>query len=180
MIDANDGYNLNMAKRVLAETEGVYWIEEAFREDPVLYANLKEWMQLEGIDCRIADGEGDASKHIQEWAQKGIIDILQYDLRQYGFTAWVEMGARFDSWGVSSAPHNYGEATANYYACHLAGIIKGFESVEWDEARIEGISAYGYSISSGLVDVQDLPGFGLDLDETAFAAAVRADGFAAS
>ena len=39
LIDANNGYNLNIARRVLAETAdcNVFWLEEAFHEDPELY-----------------------------------------------------------------------------------------------------------------------------------------------
>jgi L-rhamnonate dehydratase len=43
MIDANNGYNLNIAKWVLTETKEckLFWLEEAFHEDPVLYKALK-------------------------------------------------------------------------------------------------------------------------------------------
>src|SRR5687767_5899867 len=44
MVDANNGYNLNLTKRVLEETAEVrlFWLEEAFHEDVVLYRDLKE------------------------------------------------------------------------------------------------------------------------------------------
>ena len=63
MIDANNGYNLNLTKRVLHETAdcAIYWLEEAFHEDAVLYRDLKEWLAREGTSILIADGEGDAS-----------------------------------------------------------------------------------------------------------------------
>ena len=43
LLDANNGYNLNLTKRVLAETAecGIYWMEEAFHEDRVLYDDLR-------------------------------------------------------------------------------------------------------------------------------------------
>ena len=42
LIDANNGYNFNIARRVLAETAdcNVFWLEEAFHEDPELYETL--------------------------------------------------------------------------------------------------------------------------------------------
>ena len=51
MIDANNGYTLNIAKHVLAETAdaGVYWLEEAFHEDDVLYRDLKAWLAERGL-----------------------------------------------------------------------------------------------------------------------------------
>src|SRR5680860_267067 len=43
MIDANNGWNLNLTRRVLTETADarLHWIEEPFHEDNVLYADLK-------------------------------------------------------------------------------------------------------------------------------------------
>jgi L-alanine-DL-glutamate epimerase-like enolase superfamily enzyme len=46
MIDANNGYNFNIARQVLAATAdcSIFWLEEAFHEDPVLYRALREWL----------------------------------------------------------------------------------------------------------------------------------------
>jgi len=46
LLDANNGYNLNLTKRVLAETAdcGILWMEEAFHEDDVLYRDLRDWL----------------------------------------------------------------------------------------------------------------------------------------
>src|SRR5690606_23343702 len=76
MIDANNGYNLNLARRVLTETAdcGIHWLEEAFHEDAVLYRELKDWLVREGLDILIADGEGDASPRLLEWAREGLVD----------------------------------------------------------------------------------------------------------
>ena len=43
MLDANNGYNLNLTKRVLQETADadVYWLEEPFHEDPELFLEPK-------------------------------------------------------------------------------------------------------------------------------------------
>ena len=51
MLDANNGYNLNLTKRVLAETAdcGILWMEEAFHEDEVLYRDLREWLAQEHL-----------------------------------------------------------------------------------------------------------------------------------
>jgi L-alanine-DL-glutamate epimerase-like enolase superfamily enzyme len=179
MIDANNGYNLNLVKRVLGETAdaGVYWIEEPFHEDGRLYALLKEWMAVQGIETLIADGEGDASPHLLDWARQGWIDVVQYDIRTPGFTRWLELGPQLDEWGVRSAPHHYGGWYGNYASCHVAARIREFEYVEWDEATVPGLDASAYSIVDGYVHVPDLPGFGLRLDETAYARAIAENGF---
>ena len=182
MIDANNGYNLNLTKRVLAETAGanVYWMEEPFHEDPQLYGHLKDWLAEKGIATLIADGEGDASAHLLDWVERGLIDVVQYDVRYPGFSRWLELGPVLDAWGAHSAPHNYGEPYGNYVSCHLAPAIRNFEMVEWDAAKLEGLDGSAYTIAGGLVTVPDLPGFGLDLDDAVFAAAVRDGGFSVS
>ncbi len=166
MIDANNGYNLNLTKTVLRETANlhIYWLEEPFHEDAELYRALKQWMAESSIETLIADGEGDASPRLLDWARDGWVDVLQYDVSRPGFSHWLELGPTLDSWGARSAPHSYGNPYGNYAACHLAPAIEGFEMVEWDEAVVDGLDRSGYRIIDGHVHVPATPGFGLDLD----------------
>jgi L-alanine-DL-glutamate epimerase-like enolase superfamily enzyme len=179
MVDANNGYNLNLAKRVLAETAGcnVFWLEEAFHEDPVLYRALKEWIQEQGLAVLIADGEGQASPTLLDWARDGIVDVIQYDIYSHGFTRWLETGRQLDAWNVRSAPHHYGGHYGNYAACHLAGALRRFTYVEWDEATTPGLDASGYAVHEGWVWVPDAPGFGLGLDDGVFRRAAETAGY---
>lgn len=179
MIDANNGYNLNLTKRVLQETAtaNVYWMEEAFHEDPVLYRDLKGWLQAEGIATLIADGEGWAAPLLLDWAREGLIQVIQYDIHGHSFTQWLALGQQLDAWAVRSAPHHYGGHIGNYTAPHLAAAVEGFTFVEWDEATTPGIDAPGYGIEAGQVVVPATPGFGLTLDEDAFQRAVTSNGF---
>ena len=179
LIDANNGYNLNLTKHVLSETADakVYWMEEAFHEDASFYANLREWLNSEGLETKIADGEGGASLNLLQWAEEGLVDIIQYDIFHTGFTRWLELGPQLDEWNVGSAPHHYGGHYGNYVSCHLSAAIQGFEFTEWDEADTPGLDDSGYSISDGLVSVPNSPGFGLNLDEEIYARAVQESGF---
>ena len=179
MIDANNGYNLNLARRVLAETADarIYWIEEPFHEDARLYAILQEWLDEQSLDTLIADGEGDASPRLLDYARDGLIDIVQYDVLRPGFSRWLELGPQLDAWAVRSAPHHYGEPYGNYACGHLAGAIKGFQMVEWDHAEVPGLDVSAYRISEGLVHLPNAPGFGLALDDALYARAVAEQGF---
>ncbi len=179
MLDANNGYTLNLTKRVLAETADcrIQWMEEAFHEDEVLYRDLKEWMGREGLSVLIADGEGEASPSLLRWAREGLVDVIQYDIMGHGLTRWLRTGRALDEAGVKSAPHHYGGHYGNYSACHLAPAVAGFTFVEWDEATSPGLNGSGYAIEDGMVSVPDAPGFGLNLEEPAFQAAVQANGF---
>ena len=179
LIDANNGYNLNLTKHVLSETADakVYWMEEAFHEDASFYANLREWLNSEGLETKIADGESGASLNLLQWAEEGLVDIIQYDIFHPGFTRWLELGPQLDEWNVGSAPHHYGGHYGNYVSCHLSAAIQGFEFTEWDEADTPGLDDSGYSISDGLVSVPNSPGFGLNLDEEIYTRAVKESGF---
>jgi L-alanine-DL-glutamate epimerase-like enolase superfamily enzyme len=179
LLDANNGYTLNLAKELLRATADCtpYWIEEAFHEDGVLYADLGAWLLAEGLDVLIADGEGDASPQLLTWASEGVIDVVQYDIFARGFTPWLGLGRDLDRWGRRSAPHHYGAHYGNYVAGHLAAAIAGFTFVEWDEATTPGLDTSAYTVTEGRVTIPARPGFGLTLDEATFRAAVAADGF---
>jgi L-rhamnonate dehydratase len=182
LIDANNGYNLNLTKEVLGATADadIYWMEEAFHEDPMLYANLREWMGREGLSVLIADGEGDASPRLLEWAQSGLIDVVQYDVLRPGFTRWWSLGPQLDGWNVRSAPHAYGGVFGVYAAPHLAARIGGFTFAEIDPAEVDGLDGSAYTIRHGQVHVPALPGFGLRLDEATFKRTITENGFIAT
>ena len=100
MMDANNGYNLNLAKQLLRATAevGVYWLEEAFHEDDVLYRDLQAWLRAEDLSTLIADGEGLASPRLPEMARQRLVNVVQYDIFSYGFTRWLELGPQLDRW----------------------------------------------------------------------------------
>ncbi len=182
MLDANNGYNLNLAKRVLSETAecSVFWIEEAFHEDPVLYRDLHTWLKERNLPVLISDGEGQADAHLLDWAREGLVDVIQYDILNHRFTRWLATGRQLDAWGVHSAPHHYGSHYGNYVAAHLAGAIRNFTYIEWDEVNTPGLDASGYTLSEGWVGVPDAPGFGLTLVEAIFRQMVAEAGFTLS
>ena len=182
MIDANNGWNVNLVKWVLTETAdcAIHWLEEAFHEDRILYDRLHEWMQAENLAVLIADGEGQAAPTLLDWAQEGVVNVVQYDIRAIGFGEWLKIGRQLDSWGATSAPHNYGSGYGNYVSGHLASVIEKFSFVEWDHIELDGLDTSGYAVHEGRVKVPDSPGFGLRLDESVFASAVQAEGFSVS
>ena len=179
MIDANNGYNVNLAKRVLAETADcqLLWIEEAFHEDAELYRDLREWLAREGMTTLVADGEGQASPTLLDMAREGLVDVVQYDVVGLGFTRWLEIGRQLDGWGRRSAPHHYGGFFGNFVSGHLAGPLRGFAAVEWDEATVPGVDTSRYAVCEGTLALPDAPGFGLEYDEAALVRAITLEGF---
>lgn len=178
MVDANNGWNLNLTKRVLAETASanLYWVEEAFHEDNVLYGHLKEWQAAEGLNVLIADGEGVPDPRVADWAREGYIDVVQTNIYQRGFGNWHTFGQELDGLGVQSSPHTYGSGIGNYVTSQLASTLHGLNFIEWDEASFDAIDASAFAIVDGVVTIPETPGFGLELDQTAFNAAVADSG----
>jgi L-alanine-DL-glutamate epimerase-like enolase superfamily enzyme len=170
MVDANNGYNLNITKEFLlaVKESTVYWLEEAFHEDNMLYAELKRWMKEQGIETLIADGEGQASPTLIDWAKKGLIDVVQYDLRGYGFFNWMELSKELEPFNILCAPHNYGGFYGNYAQGHFAACTDKFAFAEFDIAEAEGIDTSAYKIVDGRLQVPRLDGFGLGLDRGIF------------
>lgn len=179
MLDANNGYNLNLTKQVLKATaaEQIYWMEEAFHEDPLLYQDLQSWLQAEGLDVLVADGEGLAAPPLVDWARNGLVNVVQYDIHSHTFTGWLALGQRLDAYGVRSAPHHYGGHIGNFTAGHLAVAIEGFTFIEWDEATNPALDSTAYRVDEGVVTMAATPGFGLTLDDDHFQAAVAQNGY---
>ena len=179
LIDANNGYTLNIAKHILSETAdcNLFWLEEAFHEDDELYEDLHAWIEGEGLSVLIADGEGSASPHLLDYARRGIVDVIQYDIFSYGMTKWLQTAPKLDAWNVRTAPHHYGRHLGNFVSGHLAPVIENFAFVEWDELSTPGLDSSAYTVEEGLVTLPDAPGFGLNLDETLFQQAVQENGF---
>jgi len=179
MLDANNGWNLNLTKRVLDETADcrIYWIEEAFHEDAVLYGDLKEWLRNRNLPIRIADGEGEASPSLIRWAREGLIDVIQYDIFGYGFTRWLALGRELADTEIGCGPHHYGAHLGNYVTGHIAHALPHFQYVEWDHVTNPVIDDSAYSVQDGQVILPNLPGFGLRLDENAFQRSVQEGGF---
>jgi L-alanine-DL-glutamate epimerase-like enolase superfamily enzyme len=203
MADANNGYTFNIARDFLAGTADsrVFWLEEAFYEDAALYRRLRAWMRAEGLSTLLADGEGrgmtDAglpellagdefhatvgslAPHdlLLDMVREGIVDVLQWDVLAPGLTRWLEVSPLVEQWGRLASPHHYGTHLGNYHSCHLGLAVPNYGFVEWDEATTPGITAPGYAVEEGHASVPSTPGFGLELDEDAFARAVREGGF---
>lgn len=181
MIDANNAYNLNLTKEVLTALADVnlYWLEEAFHEDEALYEDLKEWLLLRGQNVLIADGEGLASPHLVDWATRGRVDVLQYDIIWPGFTHWLELGEKLDAHGLRSAPHCYGNAYGIYASGHLASGVRNFEFVEYDDITIEGMDVSAYRIADGEMYIPAAPGFGIVFDDERVGTLIKQSGWSA-
>jgi L-rhamnonate dehydratase len=179
LADANNGFTLNAAQEFLERTADLRlgWLEEPFHEDPVLFEALHSWLARVGLDVEIADGESASLEESFSLAERGLLDVVQADILGASFSRWRRMGAPLDELGVGSAPHHFGLYFGNYVSGHLASSIKGLRFVEWDEATVPGLTASSYHFAEGSLTLAPTPGFGIELDEDIYRAAVASGGF---
>ena len=129
----------------------------------------------------IADGEGLASPLLVSWAEQGLVDVLQYDIRAYGFLRWLELGRPFGCRpGSSQRRITTAALTVTMFPVTWLLPSKAFSFVEWDEGQVQGLDASGYTVSGGNVRVPPSPGFGLGLDDDYYAKVVAEVGWSVS
>ena len=167
MVDANDGYTLEDVTAFLegiGDTE-IYWFEEPFREEEEKNRRLKSYLQKERPTTLIADGESMTDiPLLRDLAQKKLLDVWQPDVCGYGFTKWRELMKEISENGWLASPHAWGTVTKTHYCTHLAAAYPHhIPCVEAVLGSIEGVDFDGYRLESGVMQIPDRPGFGMDL-----------------
>ena len=182
MIDANNGYSLNDAKQVfnaVGDCE-IFWMEEPFPENAFVIAMLRDHFVTNGLETRIGDGEGNAPASFLDLVQSGLVEIVQFDMRSYGFSRWLSLASQIEPWGALCAPHSWGSHVDAFHQAHFARGVTNFSHIECDTMIMPGIIADGFAIRNGHMHLSDSPGFGLELDDAIFQPAVLGGGFVVS
>ncbi len=180
LIDANNGYTPDEARRVMREAGDcdIYWFEEPFEESVEECVAFKEFIREGGWNTLLADGETRSAAYdpgFEEIVRAGGIDVVQLDLRHYTLTRWLRYMSVVRETGVMAAPHNWGSHLSGFYIPQFARGAGNFAIGETDHMQMPAVTAPGYDIANGKRSVPDTPGFGLSLDEDAFAKAQRAE-----
>lgn len=167
MVDANDGYTFEDCVTFL---EGIgdcplYWFEEPFRESVENNRRLKDYLRMHRPTTYIADGESDTDVALLlKLAGKGLLDIWQPDVCDYGFTAWRALLREIVPLGYLSSPHAWGQVVKTHYCAHLAAAYP--HHIPYIEAVLgesEGIEYSGYTLHNGVLTIPQKPGFGMEL-----------------
>jgi L-alanine-DL-glutamate epimerase-like enolase superfamily enzyme len=175
-VDANNGYDLAGAKRLLAELPDFRFafVEEMFPEVVEECLALKEFIGAHGWETLVADGETQSDlKVFGPFIEKQAIDVLQGDMNHFGFEGILAEAAMARPAGIRIAPHNWGSLVGFYMQLHAARAIPNWYLAEHDPLTNDVIIADGYKIHNGVCDVPDAPGFGLSIDEEKFRAKVK-------
>jgi L-alanine-DL-glutamate epimerase-like enolase superfamily enzyme len=169
LVDANNEYTLDEAKRYLTETAGarIGWLEEPFPESVEQTGALRRFIDEKGLDVAIADGEGGwgddlagADVLLRELVERRIVGVVQRPLRSYGFNECLELMPFLARHGAEASPHNWGGFVVQYMAAHLARGWGHCTYLETDIMTIPEVDATGFVRRDGRLSVPDTPGFG--------------------
>lgn len=176
MVDANNGYDLAGAKRFMDRVGGedLAFVEELFPEVVEQCLELKKYMKDNGWKTLLADGEtqGDLNVFKPFLAAKAI-DVYQADMNRFGFEGILKEAAWAEDAGATVAPHNWGSLIGYYMQLHVGRAVTNFYRAEHDPLTSRVLIADGYDRKDGASTVPDAPGFGLRIDERAFASDVK-------
>lgn len=172
MTDANNGYDLATTKRFLEEVnDELHFVEEMFPEDIEEDLELKTWLRQKGWRTLVADGESAREeKHFVPYIQARALDVLQGDMRRFGFTRLLNLSRMTSTTGIRLAPHNWGSYLGFYMQLVLARGIPNFLMAEQDPGKTDLFAGSSrFELREGKVRVPEVPGCGLEFRRDEFA-----------
>lgn len=175
-VDANNGYDLAGAKQFLARVAGVKlaFVEELFPETVDECLALKQFIKEQGGATLLADGETQHElEAFKPFIARQAIDIYQGDMNHFGIEGILTEASWAAEQMLRIAPHNWGSLGGYYQQLHVGRAIPNFYRAEHDPLSNQMLIAEGYSRKAGLATLPDSPGFGLLIDEKAFARDVK-------
>jgi len=171
-VDANNGYDLAGAKRFLEQVadDKLAFVEEMFPEKVDECLALQAFIKEHGWSTRLADGETQSELDpFKPFINARAIEILQGDMRRFGFEGILTEAAWAKEQKLLVAPHNWGSLVGYYMQLHVGRAITNFYRAEHDPLSSAVLIAEGFERSEGTSTVPAAAGFGLAIDEKAFA-----------
>jgi L-alanine-DL-glutamate epimerase-like enolase superfamily enzyme len=170
-VDANNGYDLEIAKKFLQRTSDcrLDFIEEPFPEEVEPCLELKAFIAGNGWKTMLADGEGTEDEEAyRPFVAAKALDVLQGDMYGLGIEGILAEAAMAAPQGMLVAPHNWSSLLSLFMQVHVGLAIPNFYRAEHDPLSSDVLIYDGYKIEDGLCSVPDAPGFGLAVDEKKF------------
>jgi D-galactarolactone cycloisomerase len=171
LVDANNSYS---GPGFLTYMDAVgdcdlFWVEEPFAEAEEDLGALRSHLDRTGARTLIADGEGSEAEdtRLLDLASRGLIDVIQFNIVDYGLTAWRRVMPLLRQLGVQASPHAWGSPINTLYAAQLASGLGNVTTVEGIPGRTSGVDTSGYVLSDGFLSVPDDAGFGMPLLDSA-------------
>ena len=164
MVDFNQGLDLGEALERCHRIDdfGLDWIEE-----PLVYDNFEGHAQLAAeLKTPIQIGENFyGPRDLQRALQCKACDFVMPDfMRIGGVTGWLKAAAIAGTAGVPMSTHLYPEVAA-----HVMRVTETAHWLEWQDWA-DPILQRPYDIREGQLHIPDVPGIGLEWDESAVSA----------
>lgn len=175
-VDANNGYDLAGAKRFMekAGPEKLAFVEEMFPEQVEQCLEFKSFMRDHGWSTLLADGETQGELDVfKPFIAERAIEVLQGDMNHFGFEGILTEAAWANEKDLLVAPHNWGSLVGYYMQLHVGRAIPNFYRAEHDPLTSRVLVADGYERNDGSSTMPDVPGFGLAINEQAFASDIK-------
>jgi L-alanine-DL-glutamate epimerase-like enolase superfamily enzyme len=175
-VDANNGYDLAGAKRFMerAGEANLAFVEEMFPEEVEQCLAFKAFMKDHGWSTLLADGETQSTLEVfKPFIAKSAIEVYQADMNRFGFEGILTEAAWAKEKMLVVAPHNWGSLIGYYMQLHVGRAITNFYRAEHDPLTNRVLRAEGYERREGSTTVPSAPGFGLSVDDKAFADDVK-------
>jgi L-alanine-DL-glutamate epimerase-like enolase superfamily enzyme len=135
---------------------------------------LKEFIRQHGWQTLVADGE---TQHelaaYKPFMEAKAIDVFQGDMNHFGIDGILAEAAMARPHGARIAPHNWGSLVGYYMELHIGRAVSNFYRAEHDPLSTDVLIADGYQIKDGFARLPEAPGFGLTINEDAFAREVE-------
>jgi L-alanine-DL-glutamate epimerase-like enolase superfamily enzyme len=172
-VDANNGYDLDGAKRFVDQVADVKlaFTEEMFPEVVEQCLALKEHYRALKLDTLIADGETQGDLEVfKPFIAAKAIDLLQADMNRFGVDGILTEADMARPQGVRVAPHNWGSLLGFYQQLQVGAAIDNFYRAERDPLSSDILIADGFTTKDGYTTLPPTSGFGLRINEERFAA----------
>ncbi len=176
MIDSNHAYSLREAAELARKVEAydIGWFEE-----PVSPEFYHQYRELRGkTTIPIAGGECEYLRYgFQQLLQNDSVDILQVDICSAGgLTEAKRIATLASTRGVEVIPHVWGTGIAFNAALHFIANLEPVPGrlyppdmyIEYDRTENgirEALTAPAIQMKNGYIDVPQLPGLGIEVDE---------------
>ncbi len=166
LVDGNNGFSVGEFIQYLDGIAGVklFWIEEPFHETVPQYEKLRAYLNKNGLNPLLADGEADADQQfLHTLIDKNLLDVHLTDIEELGFTNWRKLIPQLKKTKTLASPHAWGSLLKSYYTAHLAGGLGNVITIEGVSSTSEDVDLSGYRLTNGKLIPSSLPGFGMRL-----------------
>jgi D-galactarolactone cycloisomerase len=166
MLDMNAPYDvqecIKFAKAV--EPYNIFWLEEPLH----WYLQPADYVRLaDAVSIPLAHGEREWHRFtIRDFITSGALRFVQFDAtRHAGFTEALRIASLAEQYGVSIAPHTAPHIHGHLVSAFGASAFAAESHGDPERNPIHhGLYTAGPTVCGGKLHLNDLPGFGVDID----------------